>query len=406
MDKNTLSNYGWIVIAVLVLSVMIALATPFGEYIKAGVESTTAGLFETQEKAMNVVGMTQQGKHAEIVYDGSVDGYTIGGYMGSDGNPVTSTGNYYSDVIPVKPSEVLYVSLEHEGLGAYNEWEKSFCNNVGAFVFFDKEDNYVGMLKHADFNDIESDYITIKSITVPKNATKMYVNMGNSGAGDLITIKYLKIQKVSYEGMGVSLYNSVLPATNNLTNKKYIAFGDSITDGYLANYVSYADYIACANSMTLTERATGGYKSSDIISTMQSNSSLLSSLGADDFVIIGGFVNDPSKDVPLGTLTAVGTTEFDTTTSIGTLEKMFYDYTNNANYKAKIGVVLTPQPNGSNAYRDKPEYWTGWISVLEKYNIPYLNLYDVDVDYVDGVHPSSEGQKTIAALVETWMNTL
>ncbi len=58
MDKNTLSNYGWIVIAVLVLSVMIALATPFGEYIKAGVESTTAGLFETSEKAMNVVGMS------------------------------------------------------------------------------------------------------------------------------------------------------------------------------------------------------------------------------------------------------------------------------------------------------------------------------------------------------------
>ena len=58
MDKNTLSNYGWIVIAVLVLSVMIALATPFGEYIKAGVESTTAGLFDTSEKAMNVVGMS------------------------------------------------------------------------------------------------------------------------------------------------------------------------------------------------------------------------------------------------------------------------------------------------------------------------------------------------------------
>ena len=62
MDKNTLSNYGWIVIAVLVLSVMIALATPFGEYIKAGVESTTAGLFDTSEKALNIVGMSATGK--------------------------------------------------------------------------------------------------------------------------------------------------------------------------------------------------------------------------------------------------------------------------------------------------------------------------------------------------------
>ena len=58
MDKNTLSNYGWIVIAVLVLAVMIALATPFGKYIESGVRSTTAGLFDTSEKAMNVVGMS------------------------------------------------------------------------------------------------------------------------------------------------------------------------------------------------------------------------------------------------------------------------------------------------------------------------------------------------------------
>ena len=55
MDKNTLSNYGWIVIAVLVLSVMIALATPFGKFVKTGVENTTQGLFETSEKAMNIV---------------------------------------------------------------------------------------------------------------------------------------------------------------------------------------------------------------------------------------------------------------------------------------------------------------------------------------------------------------
>ena len=58
MDKNTLSNYGWIVIAVLVLSVMIALATPFGQYVEQGVRSTTTGLFDTSEKAMNVVGMS------------------------------------------------------------------------------------------------------------------------------------------------------------------------------------------------------------------------------------------------------------------------------------------------------------------------------------------------------------
>ena len=57
MDKSTLSNYGWVVIAVLVLSVMIALATPFGTYIKQGVETTTQGLFDVQQKAMGVAGL-------------------------------------------------------------------------------------------------------------------------------------------------------------------------------------------------------------------------------------------------------------------------------------------------------------------------------------------------------------
>ena len=43
MDKETLSNYGWVVICTLVIAIMIALATPFGEYIANGVKSTTTG---------------------------------------------------------------------------------------------------------------------------------------------------------------------------------------------------------------------------------------------------------------------------------------------------------------------------------------------------------------------------
>ena len=39
MDKETLSNYGWIVVAILVLTIMIAMATPFGKYIANAVES-------------------------------------------------------------------------------------------------------------------------------------------------------------------------------------------------------------------------------------------------------------------------------------------------------------------------------------------------------------------------------
>lgn len=53
MDKETLSNYGWVVICVLVLVVMIALATPFGKYIAEAVKSTTQGLFGASQNALD-----------------------------------------------------------------------------------------------------------------------------------------------------------------------------------------------------------------------------------------------------------------------------------------------------------------------------------------------------------------
>ena len=57
MDKETLSNYGWIVICVLVLAVMIALATPFGTFVADAVKSTAQGLFDVNQNALNSTGL-------------------------------------------------------------------------------------------------------------------------------------------------------------------------------------------------------------------------------------------------------------------------------------------------------------------------------------------------------------
>lgn len=54
MDKETLSNYGWIVICVLVLAVMLALATPFGTFVADGFKATYTGLFDTGDSALDV----------------------------------------------------------------------------------------------------------------------------------------------------------------------------------------------------------------------------------------------------------------------------------------------------------------------------------------------------------------
>lgn len=54
MDKETLSNYGWIVICVLVLAVMLALATPFGTFVADGFKATYTGLFQTGDNALDM----------------------------------------------------------------------------------------------------------------------------------------------------------------------------------------------------------------------------------------------------------------------------------------------------------------------------------------------------------------
>ncbi len=65
MDKETLSNYGWIVICVLVLAVMLALATPFGTFVADAVKATTAGFFSVNQNAMGAAGITIPGQEFE-----------------------------------------------------------------------------------------------------------------------------------------------------------------------------------------------------------------------------------------------------------------------------------------------------------------------------------------------------
>ena len=55
MDKQTLSNYGWITICVLVIAVMVALATPFGSYIKTATENTTNGVYNVEQENLSII---------------------------------------------------------------------------------------------------------------------------------------------------------------------------------------------------------------------------------------------------------------------------------------------------------------------------------------------------------------
>lgn len=53
MDKQTLSNYGWLTIVTLILAVMLALATPFGAYIGDAVVSVANGFVGASNEAID-----------------------------------------------------------------------------------------------------------------------------------------------------------------------------------------------------------------------------------------------------------------------------------------------------------------------------------------------------------------
>ena len=53
MDKQTLSNYGWLVIVTLILAVMLALATPFGTYVGDAVVSIANGYVQASNNAID-----------------------------------------------------------------------------------------------------------------------------------------------------------------------------------------------------------------------------------------------------------------------------------------------------------------------------------------------------------------
>ena len=55
MDKQTISNYGWIVIVVIIISILIGLATPFAVALKGSFVGTTNNLSNRMETALDNV---------------------------------------------------------------------------------------------------------------------------------------------------------------------------------------------------------------------------------------------------------------------------------------------------------------------------------------------------------------
>ena len=73
MDKQTLSNYGWLVIVTLILAVMLAFATPFGTYVGDGVVSVANGIVGTSNDATAEENISQESVEWAVKTDYGID---------------------------------------------------------------------------------------------------------------------------------------------------------------------------------------------------------------------------------------------------------------------------------------------------------------------------------------------
>lgn len=158
MDKETLSNYGWIVILVLVLAVMLALATPFGTFIAGAIKSTTAGLFDVNQAALGSAGINVDDlvfancehleteiRNATADYSGDTCCKECGKILGTGTHKVPEGGIYYVGVrynevgryqgatAVYRPGDELPETVSFGDVYVYGDYEyryQQYCNGT------------------------------------------------------------------------------------------------------------------------------------------------------------------------------------------------------------------------------------------------------------------------------------
>ena len=151
-----------------------------------------------------------------------------------------------------------------------------------------------------------------------------------------------------------------------------------------------------------------------------------------DYVILQGGINDMDRVVSLGTMSdSFDVEDFDNSTYAGGLEELFY-YTKLYNKDSKIGFIITyqtPNSDWGDEVVDRSEWAKLTREICNKWEIPYLDLYD-GVVYENGVvktyseilkvetgelfhnqartqvHLSGAGYDVISKYISIWIKTL
>jgi lysophospholipase L1-like esterase len=132
-----------------------------------------------------------------------------------------------------------------------------------------------------------------------------------------------------------------------------------------------------------------------------------------------GGVNDAWDSASVGVMTdSYDPADFDTSTYAGGLENLFY-YVTTEHPDAKLGYIFnfaTPSFN-TGRIANMTEYYTVAKQICEKWNIPYLNMYEdssittelktnTTEHLSDLLHPDTSGYDILYKYIMYWMETL
>lgn len=329
----------------------------------------------------------------EVIDDNFVDNYTpLTGtttddkYINGSGVVSDISSAYTINTFTVSPNQPIKVTATAYSSNYY-------------FAFYTSSDNFISGLKapSGSVNTSISDY----DVVAPESATK------------LVAVGYNDYASAN----GVT--SKVVASAKPWTGKKWVAFGDSLTELNNRTTKHYYDYVKEATGISTYIMGNGGsgYKREYDLGTAYYQRIDDVPTDADVITIFGSF-NDLGASYTLGTATDTGTD------TIGgcineTLDVLFETFP-----LANVGVVTpTPwvgfnplsEPNNASAYVDL------LIAICKRRSIPCLDLFHCSQlrpwesdfrtlayskDEGNGVHPDETGHKIIAPRFEAFLDTL
>lgn len=362
----------------------------------------------------------------------------------ADNAIVLTGGNLYDKSKHYVPD--YYVNIDGEYLYQYNWGALRFPVQGGeVYSLLLQSGDYtgnIGSLAFQDANGITLEYYypardaingeyngtQYVTLTAPRNAKYLLGSLntthGDNSEGviivqsDVINDNTLNSTITSIQGVPIANVNGLTPSLQ-MTGKKWVAFGDSLTEANPRTTKNYHGYVAEDLGWSVTNMGVSGtgYKR-----TSENNTAFyqrISSVPLDtDVITIFGSLNDLGAGVPLGTPSDTGT---------DTLAGAINTTLDNLNTRLPVVPVgiISPTPWQSSKPWDDTSTATQYAKLLKDIcadrGLPFLDLYHTsglrpwEAEYRtlmysrdggSGVHPDENGHKFIASKFREFVKTL